>query len=87
MSTTDPYAAASTAKQEIVPVEETPKAIEPVVPVESEKTTEQVPQGSNVDEVLEWVGNDKDRAKVALETEQSATKPRKTLVEKLKELV
>lgn len=45
-----------------------------------------VPEG-NVEGVMTWVGDDKDRAKAALESEEEAEKPRKTLVAKLKELI
>jgi hypothetical protein len=45
----------------------------------------QVPTGS-ADEVLVWVGDNADRAKVALAAERGSAKPRTTLVDKLDKL-
>jgi anti-sigma factor ChrR (cupin superfamily) len=45
-----------------------------------------VPAGT-IDEILAWVGNDTDRAGRALDAEQAARSPRKTLVTTLTELV
>lgn len=44
-----------------------------------------VPSGTEKD-VLEWVGEDRDRAQAALELEQSRETPRKGLAEKLQKL-
>jgi hypothetical protein len=44
----------------------------------------QVPDGS-IQQVLAWVGNDKDRAQAALDAEQAKPTPRSSLVEKLNE--
>lgn len=70
----DPYAAGDF-------VEDAPEvrgeAEEPQAPV--------VPAG-NVSEVLEWVGEDKERAQLALDAEKAGHN-RKTLVKQLKELV
>lgn len=45
-----------------------------------------VPDGT-IAEVLDWVGDDLDRARVALDAEQAAKKPRTTLVGALTELL
>lgn len=81
----NPYAPHSKAKELTVEdekVEEAPKA------TEAEETHEEdaygVPQGSAA-EVLDWVGDDKDRAKAALEAEE-AGQQRVGLTKKLKEL-
>jgi hypothetical protein len=42
---------------------------------------------AKIDEVLAEVGDDKEKARLALEAEQASGKPRKTLVAKLEELV
>jgi hypothetical protein len=42
---------------------------------------------ATVEQVLEWVGEDKGRAQVALDKENEFEKPRKTLVEPLEELL
>lgn len=47
---------------------------------------DEVPEGT-VDEVLAWVGDDKDRAQQALDAEEDSDKPRSTLVEALEALV
>jgi hypothetical protein len=52
--------------------------------VEEETEAQGVPEGPAA-EVLEWVGDDKDRAKEALEAEESGQK-RVGLTKKLKEL-
>ena len=48
--------------------------------------TDSVPTGS-VDDVISWVGEDADRAALALEAENSKPSPRKTLVAALNEVV
>ena len=45
-----------------------------------------VPEGS-VDEVLEWVGNDKTKALAALDAENAKSNPRKTAIEELENLL
>ena len=45
-----------------------------------------VPQGTTK-EVLEWVGDDKDRARAALAAEQASDEPRKGLSKDLEELI
>lgn len=42
---------------------------------------------ATVDEVLEWVGDDPERATAALATERGRRTPRKTLVEPLEQLL
>lgn len=57
------------------------------VEVKSPESSEvEVPTGS-VSEILEWVGEDKDRASSALALETSKDKPRKSLVTSLEELI
>ena len=78
----DPYAPHTEAPEAAVEVEKEETVQEP------EETTEEaqgVPDGSAA-EVLEWVGDDKDRAKEALEAED-AGQQRIGLTRKLKELV
>lgn len=53
---------------------------------EVESNENGVPKGSSK-EVLEWVGEDQERARQALEAEQSDDKPRKGLVKELEELL
>jgi hypothetical protein len=50
-----------------------------------DQSVDPVPTGS-AEDVLAWVGDDPDRAKRALATEQAAEKPRVTLVDKLTKL-
>ncbi len=45
-----------------------------------------VPKGSSA-EVMEWVSGDEEKARMALEEEESTNKPRKGLVNDLKELL
>lgn len=47
---------------------------------------EEVPEG-NISEINEWVGDDKDRAQLALDAENSQDAPRKTLVKHLEEVI
>lgn len=81
----NPYAPHGKAPKASVEPE---KAEEPQEPVETEEAPEEatqgVPQGSAA-EVLEWVGEDKDRAKEALEAEEAGHQ-RIGLTRKLKEL-
>lgn len=46
---------------------------------------DQVPDG-NADAVLDWVGDDRDRAAKAIEAEKERDNPRSTLISKLKKL-
>lgn len=78
---TDPYAAGS-FDGEIKFF--APEAPAPVEEVEKDNGHE-VPVGS-VAEVLEWVGEDEERAQRALKTEEAGHK-RKTLLKQLKDLV
>lgn len=54
-------------------------------PVADEPADGEVPQG-NAEEVLAWVGDDPDRARLALDAEQARDKPRTTLAAKLTKL-
>lgn len=55
-------------------------------PVAAPAVSAALPTGTSAD-VLAWVGEDKDRAQEALDHEQQSHKPRKGLVEELKEIV
>lgn len=80
-TTSDPYAAGgSTGEVQFF----APEVLAPVEEVETDKAQE-VPVGS-VAEVLEWVGDDQERAKRALEVEKAGHK-RKTLLKQLKDMV
>lgn len=57
------------------PAETTPAPAETTVPV------------GTVGELLEWVGDDKDRARRALAQENSEDKPRKSLAAQLQEVI
>ena len=52
----------------------------------TEGSDDDVPEGT-VRKVTEWVGDDKDRAQRALEEEQAKENPRKSLIEKLEEVI
>jgi hypothetical protein len=85
----NPYAPHSKVTEPSVTVEETKdeqvlreSVAAPENPTEGSENT--VPEGPAA-EVLEWVGDDKDRAKVALEAEE-AGQQRVGLTKKLKEL-
>jgi hypothetical protein len=56
----------------------------PPAPVEPEKPT--APTGTSR-EILAWVGDDKERAQLALDAELAADRPRKGLVDDLEKLV
>ncbi len=68
--------------EELVEMQEVEKEDAPVVVVEEEET---VPEGT-VKEILAWVGDNKDRAILALEAENAKESPRKGLVSSLEEL-
>lgn len=51
-----------------------------------EEKANQVPSGT-VSEVLQWVGDNQDRAERALAVEKNNNKPRKVLVKELKALI
>lgn len=81
----DPYAPHEEASEltvEAAKVEEAPEVEE--TEEAPEEATQGVPEGSAA-EVLEWVGEDKDRAKEALEAEEKGHQ-RIGLTRKLKEL-
>lgn len=52
----------------------------------SEVNTEEIPEG-NISELKDWVGDDKDRAQLVLDDENSQDNPRKTLVKHLEEVI
>lgn len=53
---------------------------------EPEVITEEIPEG-NISELKDWVGDDKDRAQLVLDDENSQDNPRKTLVKHLEEVI
>ncbi|GFH34295.1 hypothetical protein [Streptomyces pacificus] len=59
-------------------------------PENGSKSSDQPPasleDASTAAEVLDWVGDDPDRAAEALEAEEAADKPRSTLVKQLKKI-
>lgn len=87
MSDTDPYAAPTVEEARVVPakapeaVTEAPEAVTAAPAVE----TLVVPEGS-VKKVLQWVGEDKDRAAKALEVETSGDN-RSSLITKLEAII
>lgn len=54
--------------------------------ITSEVNTEEIPEG-NISELKDWVGDDKDRAQLVLDDENSQDNPRKTLVKHLEEVI
>lgn len=54
-------------------------------PVEVKEEAPAVPKGTTA-EVLDWVGDSKERASLALQAEEDSGKPRKGLVEELTEI-
>lgn len=57
----------------------------PVTEEQAAKSSSGVPQGTSK-EVIDWVGDDKNRAEVALAEEKASGQPRKGLVRDLEEL-
>lgn len=62
------------------------KAEAPVVEKYAAPEDEVVPVGT-AEEVLSWVGDDKDRAQKALDAENERSRPRKTVLTELKEIL
>lgn len=62
-----------------------PKKVVAEKPVEVEAPKLEVPEGS-VASILKWVGDDKEKAKAALEAEKTG-KERVTLIEQLEEIL
>lgn len=54
--------------------------------VSEEENVDGVPEG-NISEINDWVGEDKDRAQLALDAENAQETPRKTLVKHLEEVI
>lgn len=65
---------------EVVDVDTTPRGTE--IEDTTKKPLLEVPDAT-AEGVLDWVGDDKDKAAAALEKEKSQSKPRKSLVAKL----
>lgn len=55
-------------------------------PPQPQNAASEVPEGS-IDKVLAWVGDDKDRAQQALETEQAKPEPRRSLIAHLNDKI
>lgn len=81
-----PVKALAVAREERT-VEEKPDIdVELPVPSEAElASSSEVPEG-NADAVLDWVGDDRDRAAQALTVEKERENPRSTLISKLRKL-
>ena len=48
----------------------------------------EIPENVNtIKEIIEWVGDDQDKAILVLENEESSDKPRTTLIERLEEII
>ena len=79
----NPYKARKKVSAPVVTEEEV--VVVPTPPVVAEKEPEAVPEGK-VDEILEWVGEDVDRAVQALSAEEAGAR-RKTLTKVLEEII
>lgn len=56
--------------------------------VEEVVAKNEIPESVNtIKEILEWVGEDQDKAILVLENEESVDKPRTTLIERLEEII
>lgn len=82
MSSHDPFAPLA-GNAAGAPRETTQEAVSNQAPGSSDP---EVPKGTRA-EVLDWVGNDKERAQLALAAENETGEPRKTLVAELNELL
>lgn len=81
-SSHDPYAPFVSKDPMYVDASDSPAQKPP--PHQEPEPVIEVPKGTTK-EVLEWVGTDRVRAQAALDSEEDSGKPRKTLVEELKE--
>lgn len=62
------------------------KAVKPEeVAVEVEETEEEYP--TNVKDIIEWVGEDQDRAQLVYDEESGKESPRKTLISALEDVL
>lgn len=57
-----------------------------VLDIEAQNNPDKVPTGT-VPEILSWVGDDKEKAKKALDTENEESKPRKGLITALTSVI
>jgi len=56
--------------------------------VEEVTAKSEIPENVNtIKEIIEWVGEDQDKAILVLENEESSDKPRTTLIERLEEII
>lgn len=76
----DPSAPASKGKPSDTVMQSPPPDKNPV------KTDAGVPKGTT-NEITEWVGDDRNKAKQALEAEEKSGEPRRGLVKKLQEII
>lgn len=79
----NPYAPFQVEVQNVEVAEAPAVPVAPEVPAEVLEQT--APEGS-IDTVLEWVGDDADRAQIALDAEKGGAK-RKTLIAKLEDVI
>ena len=59
----------------------------PTWEAKQDSSPDELPTDGTINEVLDWVGIDKERAQEALDAEQGQDKPRKTLVSALESLL
>lgn len=61
---------------------------DPKVEEEEVVAKSEIPENVNtIKEIIEWVGEDQDKAVLVLENEESSDKPRTTLIERLEEII
>lgn len=83
----NPYEPLSNASDNLKNDENPEEVVETVETVEENKEeNSNIPEG-NITELKEWVGEDKDRAQLLLDEENSHESPRKTLVKHLEEVI
>lgn len=83
------YKAPTGDKSYVSPDDQTSTSLDGPEDVETPDTGDDsnvVPEGT-VKEVLEWVGEDKDRAQAALDAENATDEPRKSLIKELGEVL
>jgi len=93
MSDHNPYEpAVSVSKRDLEQAPAPTLDLDPQVGPEREKelpaapASETVPDGT-IKEVLDWVGDDKDRAKAAVDAESNTDDPRPSLIKKLEKVL
>lgn len=76
---------------EVEPIDDAARAWRPTgtesEELEGDSEDDELSENATAAEVLDWVGDDRDRAAEALEAEQAKDKPRSTLVKQLEKLL